>query len=509
MAQLKHTRVASEGAFPSIVKSTLWGTQDLALLSPSSAAGYTKTDRQATKIADYIHVYSRPTPSRPSLTGKSTAHTLKAEDGKASALSSAKPSHELLPSPKPPIGRSREKEQLKREAEDLTYLVTKAASDKLELMRDLATYEHCFGKAVGLSERLLELRSHAAQLPTIFDNLNSSLLCERQAYAEVRTGLDLIGGKRTQTVRTVTPSELPIRSALELRRVSEAFRSRLLYSGSAVISNLPCLVAVSGDGLFRNLKITAQTLSGALFRMSVQQDLLTRQNLTTGPQIRKAVKSLILPRLHFTAERNAMKLHFDPDCGLTFASLIVEVRGWGEGLVTVWLTEAATDIVVELSIAKDRLQIPMSEFTAGNSLFPCDLQATARILTHKLLWVQEEVQWVEAGSRDKAFLQREHHSKFLSDDYLTEVFQILSFQLVAVERTQVEGLAVKVEVLAHKKTVRLRLSTEEKSLELDSGSPDLLFLISLQSMDLLTGRAALLKSLEFRTVVKKLLGVKA
>lgn len=507
MAKLKHNRVASEGAFPSIVKSTLWGTQDLALLSPSAAAGHTKTDRQATKIADYIHLYSQPTLSRPSLTGKSTAHTLKAEDGKASALSSAKHSHDQLLSPKPPLGRSREKEQLKREAEDLTYLVTKAASDKLELMRDLATYEHSFGTAVGLSERLLELRSHAAQLPTIFDTLNSSLLCERHAYSELRAGLDLIG-KRTSTARPTTLSELPVRSALELRKISEAFRSRLLYSGSTVISNLPCLVTVSGDGLFRNLKITAQTLSGALFRMSVQQDLLARQSLTTGLQIRKAVKSLILPRLHFTAERNAMKLHFDPDCGLTFVSLIVEVRGWGEGLVTVWLTESATDVIVELSIAKDRLQVPMCEFTQGNSLFPCDLQATARILTRKLLWTPEEVQWVETGNRDKAFLQKEHHSKFLNDDYLTEVFQILSFQLVAVERTQVEGLAVKVEVLAHKKMVRLRLSTEEKSWDLDSGSPDLLFLTSLQAMDLFTGRTTLLESLEFRTVVKKLLAVK-
>lgn len=505
MAQLKHNRVASEGAFPSIVRSSLWGTQDRALVGSSPTAGYTKTDRQAAKIADYIHVYSGPTPSRPSLTGKSTAHTLKAEDGKASVLSSRKQSGDPLPSPKPPIGRSREKEQQRREAEDLTYLVNKATSDKLELMRDLATYEHLFGKSVGLSERLLELRSHAAQLPTIFDTLNSSLQCERQAYTEVHAGLDLIGN-RAQTASRATP-ELPVRVALELRRVSEAFRSRSLYCGAVVISNLPCLVSVSGDGLFRNLKIVAQTLSGALFRMSVQQDLLARQSLTTNLQIRKAVKLLILPRLHFTAERNAMKLHFDAECGLTFSTLIVEVRGWREGLVTVWLTEAASDVIVELSIAKDRLQVPLSEFTEGTKLFPCDLQAAARTLARKLLWTAEEAQWVDTGSRDKTFLLREHHSKYLSDDYLTEVFQILSFQLLAVERTTAAGLVVKVEVLAHKKIVRLRLSTEEKSLDLDTGSPELFFLTSLQALDLLTSRTTLYASLEFQAVVQKLLGV--
>lgn len=494
---MKHSRVASEGAFPAIVKSSLWGKQDLALVT-------TKTDRQAVKIADYLHVYSSASLSRHSLTGKSTAQTLKAEDNKPTSLhSSRKVSTDQLLSPKPPSGRGHEKNQLKKEAEELGYEVTKAVSDRLELLRDLSTYEHLFSTATDLSSRLLLLRSHASQLPTIFQHLSTLLNTERFSYSQIQSGLQEIARNPHPPVQS-KPTDVPIHTSLELRSISDAFRSRLLYSGAIVISNLPCLITVSGDGLFRNLKITVQTLSGALFRMTIQQDLLSKQNLTTARQIKLAIKAMILPRLHFTVERNAMKLHFDPDCGVTFVTLIVEVRGWGEGLVTVWITEMGPDAGIELSISKERLQVPIAEITGSDRLFPCDFQRVSRIVTMKLLWTASEALWISDGSRGQAFSVKEQQSKFLNDDFLTEVFQILSFQLVGVERTKVEGVMVKVEVLAHKKTIRLRLSIEEKVVELDSGSPDLNFLTSLQALDLFTARSTLLSSLEFKVLVKRL-----
>ena len=144
---------------------------------------------------------------------------------------------------------------LQRKCTELSYEIQKASSDKLELIRDIATYEYNFSKDHDIENKLFDINQWATNLLdkdsesdtcSIIDTIQSqynNLILKEDDYSQTINEIECFG----------------IRHQLYSK-----IKSKLLYS-SIIISDIPCIVHINGTRWLEEMEISIITTSNLSF----------------------------------------------------------------------------------------------------------------------------------------------------------------------------------------------------------------------------------------------------
>lgn len=489
--------------FPAIIRSSLWNSEEISAL--------TKTDRQAVRIADYLHVYrDSETPQTKVGRPRKTDPAVYRGQGTLSR-GSARTNGNLGVSPPPsarPLLSQRNVSQTERQVEKakaaldkLTHTVQKAQSDKLELQRDLATYDHLLCEQSSVKTNISSLRSLAASFLDKNPNTTEFLTWEQIALEDIAAGFQRI--EAIGMSADPEPSEKSYeKEDFDLRELNNISHYRQLYRGVAVISNRHAVVTVKSNGLFRQLLISAVTLNGAVYRLTLKQDMMEQESLITKRQIHNAVKTDILPHLYFQMAGMDARLLFDPSCGVSFVSLIIAVKS-KEARINLSAELVEDKSTVNLTTLLGEVTIPKKELTSKSSIFQSNHHQLATKLQKGLYLVDKELVWHPNTNLNLLFHMKETTSLFFNDEYISERLQTVVFMLQFAEKYVLDSETFRIEFLSHKNTVQLRIVGAECVAEITSGSAELQFLLGLQAFDCKAARTTFLRSLELRSLVKQ------
>ena len=498
-------------SFPAIVHSSLWNSEEISAL--------TKTDRQAVRIADYLHVYrdSETPQTKAGFSRKPDTATYRGQltlsRGTARTNAHTGPSpppsdyRRSLISPRNVTNSERKLETAKTTLNKLAQTVQKAVSDKLELKRDLATYEVLFCRGSKADGSIRELKQRAESFPVSDETQTEIIGWEKFAMEHISEGFQRV--EKVET-RPEVPSNLDLfeKSDFDLRLPSDISRYRQLYRGVCIISSLHSLVTVKSNGLFRQLLISSATLQGFVHHLTVRQDMMERENLMTKRQIHTAVKADILPHLYFQMESGGTHLMFDPACSVSFLSLMIVVKGREAPIHTSAELSEDQDSV-HVSSLLGEVTIPRRELTNRQSIFQANQQQLATKLQQGLYYVDRTLVWQAEGRVNLLFHLKEANSLLFNEEYVNERLQTVTFTLLFSEKYQLDSFSYKIELLSHKDTLKFRIVGADRTVEIAHNSVQMAFLTSMQGLDCRLAKATLLRSLELKTVVKQAFSLKS
>jgi hypothetical protein len=458
------------------------------------------------KIADYTQIYgSRPrstSKSRRSITASKKADesigTMNASTGRGKSAGKRPPRSTALSSTANMLVKDKARE-VKKEVERLEHSVAAAKSDRFELRRDIATYDHELSIKVSLAGRLASLASLANSLPDIFTSLNEASAEEQEVFDRLQADVGLLC--RLEAAPTGPASfEVP-QESFDLRAPNKA-KTLEYFRGVHSISGLHCIIVITGNDLADHFQVKLQTCSGDEFGMSVRHKLM-------GVEVTPAVmREAFLPHFYLTFAEGDLKLNFDIRCSTEFMTLLTEVKGTPAFLNTIILTEGEEEDSVYLTLLQPpaELKLQKSKLTSSASLFDSSVKSLKREISAHLVYNRGtgELIWSSRSQVQTHTYSYKHQvSKLMDDSYVKEILEA-NFSIIFATEVAVAGRQVRLEVLAYRQAYKLKVACDNKVIELTSNSHEMKLLRDLQGFDL-TNFGTLLKSLELEVVVARLL----
>lgn len=458
-----------------------------------------------TRIKDYMNVYSmtRAGTQLQSSSKKTLASSSSKRIIKTVPLSRAARTDNTLTLNQETTDRVNPGEDKKKQAERLTKLITTAnyaianiKSDRLELQRDLATYECEFARSEGLGMKLIKLNSLASSLPDIFETLEVLSNTELTLLKNLQEGLQQVSVDQ-QPPGKETPS-LPPSENYGSRTVS----TKLIISyfkGVHVISGLHCLVNVVGDSLARSFRVTVQTMSGEEYMMTVDHKVKFDLN-----NLINVTKQQLLPHFYFTYTSKEFSLNFDTRCYTSFVTVVAEVQGSPEYLSTVILTQDDEEVRLTLMSPPAEITVPLSSITEKPSVFEMPLSRLTRLIkkslhylpsTHRLKW--------NTGKIVNVYKHKDKSSNFMDANYVKEMLEA-NYSLLHSGTLYLNGVPFTIEVVVYQDKDKLRIGSPHKYIDLPANSAELVMMSSLQFNNLRRSFLTLLKSLELAHLIHKL-----
>lgn len=502
METSRHLRLQTEDArLPPQIPSRI-STAANSLLPGNSSLNQSRSriDKSATRIATYITVYGRKSGSdRSSRTSRTSFRSQKSEDPPPlesrpiSRRTHVTVTATTVPAPEPSApGNIR---SLQRQTEALREEICRAVSDRLDLYRDLASYEYLFDRKAGLGERLAEVQRTAEGLPDVMVSLSSVSNTSESMLQTLRNHLNRLSAiKPQQQNQDIYRLK---RAKTGLRDVNTRHYVTNQYRGCAEISGIKALVQVSADLTLDHFRVKAQTLDGLGLSLSFAYSI----GLEGSPS--HSIKQRLLPFLHLISQNHHWSLHFDPVYGSSFRTVIAKPLGLDFPLCFL-LIEDENSVTIRSPDLDSFLSVPISALTTCKSLFEMTSKALRNVLERQLFLRKEPVQmgWLE--DRNALFAGKEKGSKLMDAEYLSEALGDFVLVLMAKDEVEVDGLRFGVEIYAHRTVERLRIVHEEQAVEVEEGGKQLAFLKEMQFGLLHQQPKTVFRSLEMATVIRSL-----
>jgi hypothetical protein len=458
------------------------------------------------KIADYTQIYgSRPrstSKSKRSSTASKKADesivTMNASTGGGNSAAKRPPRSTAL-STTANMSTKDTAARVKKEVERLEHIVAATKSDRFELRRDIATYDHELSTKVSLASRLASLAYLADSLPDIFTSLNEASAEEQAVFDRLQKDVGLLC-RLEATPTDPPPSALP-QECFDLR-VPHRAKTLEYFRGVHSISGLHCIIVITGNDLADHFQVKLQTCSGDEFGMSVRHKLMC---VKVTPAV---MREAFLPYFYLTFTEGDLKLNFDIRCSTEFITLLAEVKGTPALLSTLILTEGEEEDSVYLTLLEPpaELKLQKPKLTSSASLFGSSLKSLKREISAHLVYNRGtgELIW-SSRSRVQAHTYSYKHqvSKLMDDSYVKEILEA-NFTIIFATEVAIAGRQVRLEVLSYRQAYKLKVAYDNKVIELSSNSHEMKLLRELQGFDL-TNFETLLKSLELEVVVATLL----
>ena len=449
------------------------------------------TDKSAERIANYLTAYT----ARPTLRSQSSRHQpiLRRRAYNpfvpVGALRPVKAEHS-------PEDRQIAKVAAK-DSVTVEQFISVCKSDRLELERDLSTYEWASQQRLGTAGRLQEVERVAANLPSIADSL---LTIESHAGAlctSIQRGMEKLSAGVQQANCTVVTR--PLR--LYVRPVAVSHRLQTYYRGAQSISGVPALVHIRGNQSLTDVRISVLAVDGKLYKLRQLQSAVSELDGN------RYVKRAIIPKLFFqSAKDSSLQLCFDIDFGLQFVTVVAKLAGEREP-VCVLIREVERDLALSCSLVDAPLSV--SAAVVGNrALCTVSVKDLKHEIEGKLRIADGKFLWSAEGARGLSFSQKEKQSKLLDADYLSEMIRDFVHILICREEVTVDGLVYTVELFAHKSTEKLKITYQSSHKEVPPDSPHLPLLRLLQFPLLQTCPQTFLRSLELAFVIRALFGTR-
>jgi len=500
METSRHLRLQTEDArlppqYPSRIS-----TAANSLLPGNSSLNQSRSriDKSAERIATYITVYGRKSGSdRSSRTSRTSFRSQKSEDPPPlESRPISRRTHVTVTAasvPEPPApGNIR---SLQRQTEALREEICRAVSDRLDLYRDLASYECLFDRKTGLGERLGQIQRTAEGLPDVMVSLSYVSNTSESMLKTLQTDLNRLSAIKPHQ-QNQDKSRLK-RVKIGLRDVNTRHYVTNQYRGCVEISGIKTLVQISSDLTLDHFRVHAQTLDGFGFSMSFAYSI----GLEISPV--HSIKQKLLPFLHIVSQNHHWSLHFDPVYGSAFRTVIAKPRGLDFPLCLV-LVEDEDSVTIRSEDLDCFLSVPISAFTACESVFDMTAIEVKRLLEKQLFLRKEPVQMVWLEEANALFAGKEKGSKLMDAEYLSEALGDFVLVLMAKDEVEVDGVRFGVEIYAHRTVERLRIVQEDHAIEVEEGGRQLAFLKEMQFGLLHKQPKTVFRSLEMATVIRAL-----
>lgn len=372
---------------------------------------------------------------------------------------------------------------LRKKEAKLLYEIQKARSDKLEIMRDLATYDYNFDRKYNLKPVLYRIKEITE---VINDVQYHSTFCP-----------------------VVDPADLGCYKALGASPETEDFSIKYqaphktketLMQGSFIISNIPCIVNICGTKWLENLEIRLITTSRQVFQYSLNFKTFTiykdKKNLTE-------ILNSMLSKFYFEiADKGRLSLIYNTLHFEKFIVAILAVRGYGK--CSVMFTVDNSRLNIHVLEQKEVLEVPM-DVANVKSLKEITVSKLKKIVIDCVYYDKytKEFYWQEEKNLNTIYYSRESCSKYLNEEYLREALNNKSFKVIYKFDLVLGSHVFFIEMHAFKDQIYLQARCESEIIEIPQESKYFKFLSDLQVINLFSSPSTLGKSLEIQVIVKK------
>ncbi|CAG9315618.1 unnamed protein product [Blepharisma stoltei] len=428
---------------------------------------------------------------------------------------------------------TRKAENNEKKVKESMFEVQRVLSDKLELIRDLATYENDFSKTKELSISLGRLRMLSTSIPDIYGENEINQVEEKAILQKLNEGLDSIlkmgaETKHLENEGNIENEIFDLKSSYQLRK----FES--VYQGIFKISSISCIMCLikhfgelnnpveisyslsirskiqehhiinfRSDKWLEYIEISVETSFGDAFNINVRVPISNSHQ--DKKQIYSYTKKSILPHLYFIYSNNELKLQYDYRHSHTFYSLICEIRGFG--LCSVQLTESGDQQVhIQVSSIDDALEVPLSIITPKSSLFLENSDWIKRVVQKYLSYIPQMngLYWQETDDQGYIFSQKEACSLLMNAEYLKEEFDILMFSEVYAFEIKLGNSIFNLQCFGSSQHVKFTAKYDNDVVDVSPESKSFKLLTDLQSLNLRKCTATLRNSLELELFFRKI-----
>jgi hypothetical protein len=364
--------------------------------------------------------------------------------------------------------------------ESIRYEILKAKSDKLEIVRDLATYEYSMITALSVDKVSNKLTSLSSDIMNNFNTYQNYLKDFSSIYDQIASSQ----GYNEHDAR-------PDGCFTETFEVKPCMHLSLLeeYKGVYDISGHKSLVYISSKLYTTH---TIKCILGNRTMQTVAYKDLNAQVHKIG--YKNTIEKWVLPYLHVNIKSDEYFLAFDQGCNPSFINLILKIKGNLE-LINFIIKDIGNDIKFE--IYDTNIYLNVDKFELGlQEINELSIKSLKKLIQTNIFMHQNQLVW----GKDP-FIIKDNASKFLKNNFLSEAFdnytrKVFSFKL---------GKLYKLEGYEYQKKRFIKLMTAKSSWTIQENSQEFKFIFSLQSLNFNKDHTTLSKSLELEHILNIIL----
>ncbi|OMJ84730.1 hypothetical protein SteCoe_14120 [Stentor coeruleus] len=376
------------------------------------------------------------------------------------------------------------------EKDKLVYEILKAQSDKLELSRDLSTFDYNFYLEFDLIRKFRSIKSEAF-----------SMLKSISFYEKLVTNGEAL---QIKVVKTIEENESIKKSqdslnCIEIFPIKKSLTPNNVYNfeGMFNISGITCPGSITSQFYLKHtLKIlyeNSQYLHTVIEKKLVK--IIHEKNIS----YKQAVLEYIIPHLYIKHTGKVSTLHFDEACGLKYYAVSVKLKG-AKQKFTLFVYFIKNSVIFEVIGTNISLNITRDEI--GLFETSVNIVELKKVIQKHLFWIQNGLVWGNC-----VFDIKETESNYLKDQYLAEAFndylqKSFSFKINFCERK------LKIEGFECQKKKHIKIYTANSVITLQENSREYKLLFDLQSMDFYQLAKTLSKSLELKIILNSIFGKK-
>ena len=227
-----------------------------------------------------------------------------------------------------------EKQQLNQDIkrkEQLNYEISVAKSDKLEIIRDLSTYESELSNRLNLSNRLETLNASLGSLPEMFNQFQARSVDNQSIGHLISQGLNQFHNIEIPKVSYSLKTE-----EFAIREYNTLSKMKLLYTAIKSISGVRVVIRIKGDIFLENFLISIISSEGeACLNVPIKLDKLAVNTLNQPVEITAAIEEKITPHLYLIYCNRTLCLKFDENFPNEKNSVIFNLKNYGKTSVLV------------------------------------------------------------------------------------------------------------------------------------------------------------------------------
>lgn len=386
-------------------------------------------------------------------------------------------------------------DNLKIRVEKIKYDIFLSKSDKIELMRDLATYECSMGKSVDIVTQLVNIHSTSNSVPNINEGLTQISQNHDNMRQVMKEGLkrmnDLELDYNTKLMQVSCSFE---RETDEVRKYSKARTFKHLFSCVRRLSGIYSVIKISGDWSLENFHLDVQLASGHAFSTRISLNLM--ESSLSSKDVVKKIQEKLLPKLFLTLTSEQLILNWDQSYNQDFLSIIIELKG--SPVYVNMLVIRPEDEYMHLSISHpvSSLRIPKKYITESYSIFKVPTHKLCRVFSTHLRYniYEHSLEWLEDSSL--IFQGRELYSPLMDTEYIINRCGINLFQPISIQNILVKGIEFKVEILSFKEMCKVKIISSDRVYEFSSEDDDFQILTDLQFPDIRKSPQTFMRSIE-------------
>lgn len=378
---------------------------------------------------------------------------------------------------------------LEKLAKTLLYEVQKASSDRLELIRDLSTYENDFSKSVNLKQTLETFVNLTDMLPEAVNLIKYNTNNEKCCFEQIKRGLIEIRDINEEENGGVNDCS----EDFGLRRFNAGHVFSTVFKRVCFVSGVYVMISLTADQWLEHLHFKAFFFDSQTFSLQLKQRI--SNNCYTAEQITSEVKDKMLPFLYFKSVNTQIKLKFSKNQSKNHYYALLHIKGYKLCNVII-STKSETQILLEVPEVEQSLFIDHTcDFSDPTSL----KHLIAEIKCH--LFYSPTKKTLLWGSCTSLFTILEKSSKYLNEDFVKNA------TLPMGNFTQIYTFPLnqhKICCYSDQNKICLKFFNGNLSEELQNDSKNFLFLEYLQDIDIKNSPLTLSKSLELECLLTKL-----